>query len=123
MSNVSDGGTRHLALVFFDILLLDGVSLLSSPYSERRAILEQTVKVIPGYSMLAERECIDMWRADALATLKSIFAGLIADHQEGAVLKADGAQYGEKRSPWVKVPFFHSHLRVLEYSRIICACS
>ncbi|KAI0700149.1 hypothetical protein C8T65DRAFT_831678 [Cerioporus squamosus] len=103
ISNGSDGGTRHLALVFFDILLLNGTSLLSFPYSERRAILEQVIRVVPGYSMLAERVCIDMKRAGAAESLRKAFATLIADHQEGAVLKADGAQYGERRWPWVKL--------------------
>ncbi|KAI0742007.1 hypothetical protein C8Q80DRAFT_1260737 [Daedaleopsis nitida] len=103
VSNGSDGGTRHLALVFFDILLLDGVSLLSLPYSERRATLEQAVRVVPGYSMLAERTCVDTTHPDALDTLREAFAKLEADHQEGAVLKADEAQYGEWKMPWVKL--------------------
>ena len=103
ISNGSDSGTRHLALVFFDVLLLDDVSLLSFPYSERRAILERTIRVKTGYSMLAERKCVDMTQPDALDVMREAFANLIADHQEGAVLKADSAQYGERRLPWVKV--------------------
>ena len=102
ISNGSDSGTRHLALVFFDILLLDGTSLLSFPYSERRAVLERVIRTKPGYSMLAERTCIDMKRGDPAEALRETFATLIADYQEGAVLKADSAQYGEWRLPWVK---------------------
>ncbi|RPD64481.1 hypothetical protein L226DRAFT_545021 [Lentinus tigrinus ALCF2SS1-7] len=103
ISNGSDGGTRHLALVFFDILLLDGTSLLSFPYSERRAVLERVIRTTPGYSMLAERTCIDMKHGDPADALRKTFATLVADYQEGAVLKADGAQYGEWRLPWVKL--------------------
>jgi DNA ligase-4 len=40
---------RHLCLVFFDILHLDGVSLLETRYEERRRRLESVVKVIPGF--------------------------------------------------------------------------
>ncbi|KAI1796725.1 hypothetical protein LXA43DRAFT_571479 [Ganoderma leucocontextum] len=103
ISNGSDGGTRHLALVFFDVLLLDGVSLLSLPYSERRRILEGTIRVTPGYAMLAARICIDMTRLNADQSCRTAFSSLIADRQEGAVLKADGATYNERRWPWVKL--------------------
>ncbi|KAI8985616.1 hypothetical protein BD414DRAFT_60158 [Trametes punicea] len=103
VSNASDEGTRHLALVFFDILILDNVSLLSFPYSERRSILERIVRVRPGYSMLAERTCITMGMADTEEKFRELFARVIADHQEGVVIKADGAKYAEKRWPWVKL--------------------
>ncbi|KAM5530825.1 hypothetical protein V8D89_015515 [Ganoderma adspersum] len=103
VSNASDGGTRHLALVFFDVLLLDGVSLLLIPYSERRHILERTIRLSPGYAMLAERTSIDMTRPDADESCRAAFSSLISDRQEGAVLKADGATYNERRWPWVKL--------------------
>ncbi|KAI9062683.1 hypothetical protein FKP32DRAFT_1652628 [Trametes sanguinea] len=103
ISNGSDGGTRHLALVFFDVLLLDGVSLLSYPYGSRRSILETVLKTRPGYAMLAERTCVEMGRADTEEKLRRAFARAIADHQEGVVIKADGARYAEKRWPWVKL--------------------
>ena len=88
--------------MFFDVLLLDGVSLLSLPYSDRRNILERTIRLSPGYAMLAERSCIDMTRSNAEESFRKIFSSLVSDHQEGAVLKADGAGYNERRWPWVK---------------------
>ncbi|KAI0664436.1 hypothetical protein C8Q70DRAFT_947961 [Cubamyces menziesii] len=103
VSNASDGGNRRLALVFFDVLLLDGVSLLSLSYAERRAILEQVISLKPGYAMVAERTCIDMKNSDGEDTLRRTFARVIADHQEGVVIKADGAMYAERRWPWVKL--------------------
>ncbi|OSD05314.1 hypothetical protein PYCCODRAFT_1385066 [Trametes coccinea BRFM310] len=103
VSNGSDGGTRHLALVFFDILLLDGVSLLGFSYGHRRSILETLVRTRLGYAMLAERTCVELGRADTEEKLRRAFARVIADHQEGVVLKADGARYAEKRWPWVKL--------------------
>ena len=103
VSNGSDSGTRHLALVFFDVLLLDGVSLLPLPYSHRRNILEEAIRVLPGYAMLAERTCIDMTRRNAEESFRKVFSSLVADRGEGAVLKAEGAAYNERRWPWVKV--------------------
>ncbi|KAI0358264.1 hypothetical protein OH77DRAFT_1449955 [Trametes cingulata] len=103
ISNGSDGGTRHLALVFFDVLLLDGVSLLSLPYGQRRSVLERVMNVKPGYAMLAERTCIDMKSKEPEEQLRRVFARAIANHQEGVVLKAAGATYAERRWPWVKL--------------------
>jgi len=40
---------RHLCLVFFDVLHLDGTSLLDTSYEGRRRCLEKVVKVIPGF--------------------------------------------------------------------------
>ena len=105
VSNASDGGTRHLALVYFDILVLNDVSVLHKPYSERRALLESLVHVVPGYSMIAKRKrisCLD--GADATAEhLSAALARAIADHQEGLVLKAEESRYGDWKLPWVKV--------------------
>ena len=103
VSNGTDGGTRHLALVFFDVLLIDDVSLVSFSYADRRAALERTIRTQPGYAMLAERTCIDLNRSDAEESCRRTFATLLANYQEGAVIKAECAQYGEKRWPWVKV--------------------
>jgi DNA ligase-4 len=43
---------RHLCLVFFDILHLDGRDLLNASYEERRRCLERVVKVVPGFVSL-----------------------------------------------------------------------
>ena len=40
---------RHLCLVFFDVLHLDGMSLLDTCYEERRRCLEGVIKVVPGF--------------------------------------------------------------------------
>jgi hypothetical protein len=44
-----DDGTTHLMLVFFDILYIDGRSLLMEPYSTRRSMLEELVLPIEGF--------------------------------------------------------------------------
>jgi DNA ligase 4 len=113
-SNASDGGTRHLALVFFDILLLDSRPLTGLPYRERRKIVESIVLPIHGSSILAERSPVDMTKGiDAASVqLKSVLSRALADHQEGLVLKADEGAY--IKSPWVKV-CTHVHLDVSAY--------
>ena len=104
MSNASDHGTRHLAVVFFDILVLDSKSLLREPYSKRRALLESVIQQRPGYAMLAERVPIQMaYHDQAQDDLIHAFSRLRADHQEGAVLKADESRYNDYTLRWVKV--------------------
>ena len=57
--------------------------------------------------MLAERVAIDMRPDDhgvgPEARLRKVFAKIIADHQEGVVLKVHEAAYNDWRIPWVKV--------------------
>jgi DNA ligase-4 len=107
MSDASDNGTRHLALVFFDILVLDSISLLSTSYSSRRAMLESIIRIKPGYIMLAERSRIVLngpQNIDGAGNqLRNVWARVIADGEEGLVLKADQGMYNDYRSPWVKV--------------------
>ncbi|OSX64101.1 hypothetical protein POSPLADRAFT_1088234, partial [Postia placenta MAD-698-R-SB12] len=108
-SNASDDSARHLALVFFDVLMLDDASLLDSSYSVRRQTLESIVRVIPGHSMLAQRQAIPTIQRSPNKDvtpdkqLRDAFARNIADHQEGLVLKADEAKYNERQLPWIKL--------------------
>jgi DNA ligase-4 len=98
---------RHLALVFFDILIYNSVSLLHEPYSKRRALLEDLIRPIPRLSMLAERRPIHfdapIDSPDPTDCLRTSFASVLATHQEGVVLKADNGAYNHWRSPWVKL--------------------
>ena len=114
LSNATDGGSRHLALVFFDMLFVDDTSLLSHPYSDRRAALERAIEATPGYAMLAERICIDLTKPDAEENCRKYFSNLKASHEEGTVIKAECAQYGERRWPWVKVGSYILPLRTEE---------
>lgn len=112
ISNASDGGVRHLALVFFDILLLDDQSFLSTTYATRRAVLESIISPDSGRIMLSERVPISLSTTtsfvedkDPAAQLRTLFAKLIADYQEGVVIKADQGRYNDKTAPWVKVRY------------------
>ncbi|THH19263.1 hypothetical protein EW146_g1886 [Bondarzewia mesenterica] len=107
ISDGSDDAKRHLALVFFDILVLESESLLSKPYSARRSTLERVITHMHGYALLAERFPIDLRGPNGLAggeeQLRRIFAKHVADFEEGVVLKADEGRYRDYRFPWVKL--------------------
>ena len=111
-SNDSDGGARRLALVFFDILLLDNTSLIDESYATRRATLESVIRTKAGYAMLASRKRISPPRGKKIADIKNeyaasmlrqIMAEHIASYEEGLVLKAEEGKYNDWRMPWVKV--------------------
>ncbi|KAF8074808.1 hypothetical protein FPV67DRAFT_1777589 [Lyophyllum atratum] len=98
---------RRLGLVFFDILALNGKSLLMTPYCRRRKILEDLIRVVPGEAILSERvpvvqddiNCQDRRQI----ALEKIFANIIATCQEGVVLKGDETKYHDFSVPWVKL--------------------
>jgi DNA ligase-4 len=73
---------RHLCLVFFDVLHLDGRNLLNTRYEDRRDCLEKVIKVIPGFvspicesfnvvangqSHIVERVEIPLWKSLSVA--------------------------------------------------------
>lgn len=97
----------HLALVFFDILLLGSASLLNVPYSVRRSMLESVVQEIPSQAMIAERSVVssgpELCMENAAQHLREIWAQRIAASQEGLVLKSGESIYGDWRLPCVKV--------------------
>lgn len=96
----------HLALVYFDVLLLDSVSLLSTPYAQRREILESIVRPIAGQSMFSDRVSINLHsqsEAQILSSLERVFQNVVDNCQEGIVLKADEASYHDLRFQWVKL--------------------
>ncbi|KAG8220912.1 DNA ligase/mRNA capping enzyme [Butyriboletus roseoflavus] len=97
----------HLALVFFDVLLLGSASLLNVPYSMRRSMLEGVIQEIPGQAMIAERSVVssdpETRMESAAKNLREIWAQRIAENQEGLVLKSGESAYGDWRMPWVKL--------------------
>ncbi|GJE91101.1 DNA ligase 4-like protein [Phanerochaete sordida] len=104
LSNASDDGARRLALVFFDVLLVDDECLLYAPYWRRRARLEALIVPRPGYAMLAERVPVVMQsREEANLALREVFARLQGEREEGAVLKADESRYNDWKLRWVKL--------------------
>jgi DNA ligase 4 len=57
--------------------------------------------------MIADRIAIQLDRFNGLEaakkSLRNIFASLIANHQEGIMIKSDESTYNNKGVPWVKV--------------------
>ncbi|KAK9236484.1 ATP dependent DNA ligase domain-containing protein [Lipomyces kononenkoae] len=96
---------EHLMAVFFDVLCVDSTSLLSQPYEYRRSVLESLVTEIPGISMLAQRQSVNLKDLDAL---KQVFNSIVGQGEEGIVVKRAsgtyiGASMGQKHQQWVKV--------------------
>lgn len=79
--------------MFFDILLLDDNVCLSQPHRNRRLLLKDTIKVIPGRADIAEQEIIDFSRPDGQERLRRAFSRSIAERWEGYVLKACDEPY------------------------------
>ncbi|KAI0761918.1 hypothetical protein BC629DRAFT_1682669 [Irpex lacteus] len=108
LSTTAPSTTHHLALIFFDILLLDSRSLFQHTYAQRRSILEELLApgLKDGYAMLAERTCVDVCAEHGgVEKLERVFAGLMSRHEEGAVVKAEEGVYGAPwgLSRWVKL--------------------
>jgi DNA ligase-4 len=87
---------EHLMIVFFDVLVLDGEPILRHCLQDRRKVLRDLVKAIPGRSMRSEWTLLDFKTGDGIMDLKQCFARNVANRQEGLVLKplhapSDGA--------------------------------
>lgn len=85
---------EHLAIVFFDILLLDEELLLNKSLDERRMWLRQVYTKIPGRTMSSEWKIVDF--SDpirAKETLVTQFAASIAERCEGLILKPCDVPY------------------------------
>lgn len=113
ISDASDNGTRRLAVVFFDILMLNGGSFLDTPYNERRSRLEEIISCRPGYAMLAERIQLDISSAQAAAQVQTVFArrcaefegksrclsSVLCSHLQGRGLSFQGERWALQRLP------------------------
>lgn len=85
---------EHLAIVFFDILLLDDELILSKSVDERRMWLRNVCTKIPGRAMSSEWKIVDF--SDPARARKALvlqFAASIAERCEGLILKPCDAPY------------------------------
>lgn len=79
---------EHIAIVFFDLLLLDDDIVMRRPLEQRRMWLREVYTKIEGKAMGAEWKIVDFSEADhAKKTLIKQFAASIAARHEGLVLK------------------------------------
>jgi DNA ligase-4 len=84
---------EHLMIVFFDVLVLDDKPILRHCLQDRRKVLRDVVKAIPGRSMRSEWTLLDFKTGDGITDLKQCFARSVANRQEGLVLKPLHAPY------------------------------
>ncbi|KAL7945447.1 hypothetical protein V8C42DRAFT_323185 [Trichoderma barbatum] len=80
---------EHLMIVYYDILLLDGQSLLNVRHSERFKLLEKIVRCDRGQVELVQRQIINTNHPMAASALRNAFAKVITNRSEGLVLKSD----------------------------------
>ncbi|KAM6486800.1 hypothetical protein HDV62DRAFT_351770 [Trichoderma sp. SZMC 28011] len=80
---------EHLMIVYYDILLLDGQSLLDVRHSERFKLLEKLVRCDRGQAELIQRQIINTSHPMAALTLRNAFAKVITQRGEGLVIKSD----------------------------------
>jgi len=85
---------------FFDCLHVDGRDLLDSPLADRLAALDQ----------VARSSAVARVVTDDPEVAQARFAEVVADHQEGVVVKALDAPYeaGRRGAAWVKVKPRHT---------------
>ncbi|KAK9474085.1 uncharacterized protein V1510DRAFT_441790 [Dipodascopsis tothii] len=99
-----DPAVRHenLMAVFFDVLVVDGESLLAQPYTYRRRCLEEHVSETPGEVVLATRVLVD-----DLHQLQTVFHDAVeVCGEEGLVIKGHTDTYVDcalGASRWVKL--------------------
>ncbi|KAK5166468.1 uncharacterized protein LTR77_008011 [Saxophila tyrrhenica] len=85
---------EHLAIVFFDILLLDSELVLNKPIDERRMWLREVYTKVAGRAFSSEWKIVDF--SDATRSTKVLvnqFAASIAERCEGLILKPCGVPY------------------------------
>ncbi|KAJ5641940.1 hypothetical protein N7490_005940 [Penicillium lividum] len=96
---------EHLMIVFFDILLLDDNVCLRKPHRERRLLLKNIVRTIPGRSAIAEQEILSFDRPGSQHLLEASFSKAITQRWEGLVLKACDEPYFAMHSAGVDISF------------------
>lgn len=90
-----------LAVYFFDLLHLDGRDLLSTPLSERAALME---------SLLPQRLVVPRNSAEDADQVDAVFTEAVEAGYEGVVIKDPTAPYaaGRRAATWVKVKPRHT---------------
>ncbi|KJR85046.1 uncharacterized protein SPSK_08421 [Sporothrix schenckii 1099-18] len=90
---------EHLMIVYYDVMLVDDESLLSTSREDRFRRLEKLVTCRPGYAELVKREIVDFRARTAPAQLRRAFARCITAHLEGLVLKPLKDPYFDLKGP------------------------
>lgn len=95
--------TANTAVFLFDVLYVDGRTLLDLPLEERREILKQVVRFIPNRIMLSEMRLVKGTPEERTAILTRHLSHAIAYGLEGLVVKDVKSRYEPGSRHWVKV--------------------
>lgn len=76
-------------IIFYDLLMVDGESLLNTRHSRRFERLEELITPRNGYAEIVKRRVIPFGHRDAATLLRKEFANCIVSRGEGLVLKPD----------------------------------
>ncbi|KAK7202672.1 hypothetical protein BZA70DRAFT_292183 [Myxozyma melibiosi] len=100
---------EQLMVVFFDVLEIDGISMLNESYEARRGVLEKVVSEVDGHAMLAERTVVRC--SESRCTTKGVapvFERVVGSGGEGVVVKLCDSTYLEAsmkvgNQQWIKL--------------------
>jgi DNA ligase-1 len=92
------GAEIPVAAIVFDVLQLDGTSLLEMPLAERRALLE-------GVELPTPLRLAEVFEARDAATLDALFEAARASGHEGLMVKDPAGMYapGSRGGAWIKL--------------------
>lgn len=89
-----------VCIFVFDILLIDGRSLMQEPIDERRRLLEQHIKVVPDRIELSEKVYMPPGDEKVLCT---VMTKVLREGLEGLVIKDTKSIYEPGARHWLKV--------------------
>eukprot|EP00011_Vannellida_sp_DIVA3-517-6-12_P013504 CAMPEP_0114607370 /NCGR_PEP_ID=MMETSP0168-20121206/2034_1 /TAXON_ID=95228 ORGANISM="Vannella sp., Strain DIVA3 517/6/12" /NCGR_SAMPLE_ID=MMETSP0168 /ASSEMBLY_ACC=CAM_ASM_000044 /LENGTH=570 /DNA_ID=CAMNT_0001818247 /DNA_START=16 /DNA_END=1725 /DNA_ORIENTATION=- len=93
-----DFADATVCVFIFDILYLNGDTLLTTPLDERREIMKKTVNVIPDRVLLSE-----LTEMSTKAPLEQLMKQAIRDGLEGLVVKPSRSLYMPDKRSWFKL--------------------
>ena len=76
-------------VIYYDMLMLDGQSLLGVRHSDRFKLLQKTIHCHAGGSEIVNRTLVDFHHPEAASELRKAFSQVIVGKGEGLVLKPD----------------------------------
>ena len=90
--------TANPCLYVFDVLSLEGKSLMDTPYSERRSLLQSNLTVVKNRIHLSE-----LFHPQNSAELKSLMNTAMAKKLEGLIIKPSQGIYQPAARHWLKM--------------------
>ncbi len=92
--------TPHPCLIAFDLVYLNGVSLLQRPLSERIELLKTVIKPLPGFLEIIPRQI-----ASSVEDLTSALETAVLEQVEGLIVKDPLSVYlpGRRDLTWIKI--------------------